>query len=189
MKIDITKKKIKDATIKLMKNCNNPSEVTSRVIAKEAGVQLAMINYCFGSREGLIFSIFQDMTKDCFSSDKELNDILVSNIPPKEKLRQIHYVVAHFLLNNFAYTKAVTGYVLLNRDLSQGLNSLPLIIEHFGDRKTLQQCQLISYELSSVMQLAINRYEALKDFCGIDFHNSEDLHRYIDMQIDMFLSD
>lgn len=189
MKIDITKQKIKEATIHLMNACDNPSEVTSRAIAKEAGVQLAMINYCFGCREGLIFNIFQDLTKRCFESNKELNEILLSNIPPKEKLRHLHYVVADFLLNNYAYTKAVTGYVLLNRDLSQGLNSLPLIIEHFGNRKTLQECQIISYELSSVMQLAINRHEALYEFCKIDMNDKSQLHKFIDMQIEMFLTD
>ena len=189
MKIDITKGKIKKATIELMEKCSSPSEVTSRAIAKEAGVQLAMINYCFGSREALLFSVFMDMSKSNFEQNPQIFAILKSDIKPKEKLRQMHYMIAGFLIDEFAYTQAVTGFVLLNRDLSQGLNSLPFVIEHYGNRKTKQECKIISYELSSVMQLAINRHKALKEFCGIDLTSRKELEKFVDLQIDIFLKD
>lgn len=187
MKIDVTKDKIKTATKKLMAKCENPAQVTSRTIAQEAGVQLAMINYCFGSREGLLFTLFEEMSESHFRECPQIYGVLQSDIQPKEKLRQLHYLIAGMLLNNFSYTQAVTGYVLLHRDLSLGLNSLPLVIAHYNGRKTMQECQLISYELSSIMQLAVNRHEALHEFCGIDLTDSEQLKKYVDMQIDIFL--
>lgn len=189
MKLDITKGKLKQAAIQLMKDCSSPSEVTSREIAKKAGVQLAMINYCFGSREALLFTIFQDMSADIFGSNPNIAGILKSSLAPKEKLKQLHFIILGFLLDEFIFTKAVTGYVLLNRDLTQGLNSLPLVAEHYGSRKSLQECKLISYELSSMMQLAVYRHEALKDFCGIDLKDREQLKSFVDMQIDLFLTE
>ena len=53
-KLNITKEKLLDATVNLMKSCDNPEKVTSRAIADEAGVPLGMVNYCYGSREGLL---------------------------------------------------------------------------------------------------------------------------------------
>ena len=41
-KLDITKQKLTDATEKLMNECADPSKVTSRKIARKAGVQLAV---------------------------------------------------------------------------------------------------------------------------------------------------
>ena len=58
-KLKITKDKLLEASAMLMENNDDPMKVTSREIAKAAGVQPAMINYCFGSREELIESIIK----------------------------------------------------------------------------------------------------------------------------------
>ena len=47
--LEITKLALLDAAEKLMTGCDDPALVTSRTIAKEAGVNAAMINYCYGS--------------------------------------------------------------------------------------------------------------------------------------------
>ena len=58
-KLQITKDKLMEATLHLMENMEDPMKVTSREIAQKAQVQPAMINYCFGSRENLIYATFQ----------------------------------------------------------------------------------------------------------------------------------
>lgn len=189
MKIDITREKLKNATRKLMSECGSPPEVTSRAIAREAGVQLAMINYCFGSREALIFDVFQSMSSAIIDQSPEMSKILNSDLPPKAKLKKMYVLVAKFLLDNISFSRAVTGYVLLNRDLSKQLTSLPFVRAHYGGRKSEQELKLISYELSSTVQLAVYRHEAILDFCGLDIREDEDLEKFIDMQIDLFLAD
>ncbi len=189
MKIDITRDKLRDATRKLMSECDSPLEVTSRSIAKEAGVQLAMINYCFGSREALIFEVFQTMSSVVIDQNPEMSEIMNSDMTPKEKLKKMHMIVTKFLLNNLSFSRAITKYVLLNRDLSRQLNSLPFVRAHYGGRKSEQELKLISYELSSVLQLAVYRHEAIYDFCGLDIRREEDLEKFINMQIDLFLAD
>lgn len=42
-----------EATIELFKETEHPEKVTSRQIASRAGVNLAMINYYFGSKDEL----------------------------------------------------------------------------------------------------------------------------------------
>ena len=44
--LEATRNALLNSTAKLMTDCSEPSEVTSRAIAKESGVNLAMINYC-----------------------------------------------------------------------------------------------------------------------------------------------
>ena len=43
--LEATRNALINSTAKLMTDCSEPSEVTSRAIAKESGVNLAMINY------------------------------------------------------------------------------------------------------------------------------------------------
>lgn len=189
MKIEITREKLRNAARKLMSECDSPMEVTSRAIAKEAGVQLAMINYCFGSREALIFDVFQTMSSSVIDQNPEMAKIMKSDLSPKEKLREMYMISAGFLIKNLSFTRAITKYVLLNRDLTKQLNSLPFVRAYYGTRKSEQELKLISYELSSVVQLAVCRHEAIYEFCGLDLRNEQDLKKYIDLQIDLFLAE
>lgn len=189
MKLDITKEKLRNAAYKLLAECDSHKEVTSRAIAKEAGVQLAMINYCFGSREALLYEVFKDMYSEEFRKRPEMAAILSSDIPPKEKLREMHYLVAEFLLEHETISKAIAKYVLLNRDLSEKSNSLPFVVAHYKGRLNLKECQLIAYELSSMMQLLLSRHEEIKKCYGIDMKEKEQLKSLIDMRIDMLLVD
>lgn len=189
LKADIAKEKIKNAAAKLMAECQHPSEVTSRAIAEEAGVQLAMINYYFGSKEELLFCLFQDLSKEQFQGIPEIYQTIKGNLSPKEKLKKIHYYMISLMLEHYVYMQAVLGHVLLHRDLSQGLNSLPFVIEHYKGRKTEAECKLISYEMSSAMQLAVYRKDVLKDFCGMDLSDEAERKKFVEDQIDLFLID
>ena len=79
--------------------------------------------------------------------------------------------------------------MLLHRDLSKEPSSLPFIREHFGGRKSEEECKVIAYELSSMMQLVIYRLEDFAKFSGLDLRDTEQLHRFIDMRIDMLLGE
>lgn len=186
-KLNITKNKLIDAAYKLMHDCDDPAEVTSRAIASEAGVKLAMINYCFGAREALLLEAARRDEQE-YLERFDFAKILRSKKSPKEKIRQMHYAVADYLINSYKFTKAVTGYVLLNRDLTQGLNSLPLVEEHFKNNqinKEEWELKLISYQLSSMTQLIIYRLDDMSDFLGKDV--KKDIREVIDLQIDMML--
>ena len=58
-KLQLTKDKLLESTFTLMEDLDDPLKVTSREIAAAAGVKAGMINYCFGSRENLIYQVFQ----------------------------------------------------------------------------------------------------------------------------------
>lgn len=187
-KLNITKEKLINAAAELMEECNDSSEVTSRAIAERAGVRLSMINYCFGSREALLFEAFSQNESD-YKNDPRIKSVICSELSPKEKLRRMHYEVAEFLIKEYKFTRAVTGYVLLHRDLSKEPSSLPFIRAHFGGRKTEEECRVIAYELSSMMQLVIYKLDDFSEFSGFDLRDTEQLHRFIDMRIDMLLGE
>ena len=186
-KLNITKEKLIDATFALMEELDNPLNVTSRQIADRAGAKPSMINYCFGSRENLIYQTFQKQYLS-FLKEKDVEKILSSDLPPKDLLKKLHFIVAKCLVDNPKFTKAISGFVLFSRDLSQESFSFPYVKKHYAGKKTDKECRLIAYELSSMMQLIICRKEDIKASFGIDLDKDKELKKYIDMRVDLLLA-
>ena len=187
VKLSITKEKLSDATFALMEELDDPLNVTSRQIAERAGVKPSMINYCFGSRENLIYRTFQKQYMS-FLKDKDIEKLIASDLEPKELLKKLHFAVAKCLVENPKFTKAITGYVLFNRDLSQESFSYPYVKKHYAGKKTDKECRLIAYELSSAMQLIVFRKDDIRESFGINLDNDKELKKYIDMRVDLLLA-
>ena len=185
-KLQLTKDKLLDATYELMEASEDPLAVTSRQIAAKADVKPAMINYCFGSRESLIYQTFQSRYMN-FLGNKDVERIINSDLPPKDVLKKLHYAVAECLVQNHKFTQAITGFVLFKRNLGQESFSFNYVKKHYNGRKTDAECRLIAYEMSTMMQLIIYRKEDLKRDFGIDMDDAEQLKHYIDMRIDLLL--
>ena len=185
-KLQLTKDKLVDAAFELMEKAEDPMAVTSREIAARADVKPAMINYCFGSRENLIYNAFQKQYLN-FLKDKEVEKVINSDLPPDQVLKRLHYVVADCLIKNHTFTKAITGFVLFKRDLGQESFSFNYVKKAFKGRKTDAECKLIAYELSTMMQLIIYRKDDIKRDFGIDLDDEEQLRHYIDMRVDLLL--
>lgn len=186
-KLNITKEKLIDATFALMEELDDPLNVTSRQIADRAGAKPSMINYCFGSRENLIYQTFQKQYLS-FLKEKDVEKILSSDLTPKDLLKKLHFIVAKCLIDNPKFTKAISGFVLFSRDLSQESFSFPYVKKHYAGKKTDKECRLIAYELSSMMQLIICRKEDIKASFGIDLDKDKELKKYIDMRVDLLLA-
>ena len=187
VKLGITKDKLIDATFALMEEADDPLNVTSRQIAERAGTKPSMINYCFGSRENLIYQTFQKQYLD-FLKEEPIAELIASDISPKELLKNLHFIVAKCLVENPKFTKAISPFVLFERDLSKESFSFPYVKKHYAGRKTDRECRLIAYELSSMMQLIICRKEDIKRDFGIDLDNAKELKKYIDMRVDLLLA-
>ena len=187
VKLGITKEKLVDATFALMEEADDPLNVTSRQIADRAGTKPSMINYCFGSRENLIYQTFQKQYLD-FLKEEPIAELIASDISPKELLKKLHFIVAKCLVENPKFTKAISPFVLFERDLSKESFSFPYVKKHYAGRKTDRECRLIAYELSSMMQLMICRKDDLKRDFGIDLNNDKELKKYIDMRVDLLLA-
>ena len=165
------------------------SQVTARAITKEAGVNLAMINYCFGSKEALIFEVFQELRGEVLKCKPELVEIMSSDMPAKQKLIEGYYHTLALMLDYFSMSKAVVKFCVFDRDLKLDDGTFALVKEHYNGRKTDGECQLISYELASMHELLILRHEEIKETCGIDLSDREVLRKIITENIDKIIID
>ena len=187
--LDKTRAALVDAAEKLMSGCDDPDEVTARAITKEAGVNLAMINYCFGSREKLLYEVFTRLQQNAASFDPGIGEIINGDLSPKEKLVQAHFRTMKLMLANFKYCKALTKYILVTRKIGDKRLSVQFIQQHYGGRKTEGECRLIAFELSGMHELAVLRYEEIRELCGIDLTDDDALREFVYGNVERMLGD
>ncbi|HEY4242349.1 MAG TPA: CerR family C-terminal domain-containing protein [Kofleriaceae bacterium] len=82
-----TRKRILGAAMELIAN-SGFAETTNKSIAAKAGVDLASLNYHFGSRGGLYQATLGEAHRRLVSLD-ELQRIATAGVPPREKLRAL----------------------------------------------------------------------------------------------------
>ena len=186
--LEKTRNALLSAAQKLLLECEDPSEVTSRAITSEAGVNLAMINYCFGSREALLYETFSRIQNTLQKDNTDFLKIIAGPGSPKEKLTEIYINSVRLMLSNYKFVKAVTKYSLTERRISEDHGSLPFVEAHFAGKKSRDECLLIAYELSSVHELAVLRYEEYRDKCGTDLKNDDVLREFVKKHIDRYLN-
>jgi len=185
--IEATRAALLDAAKELMTSCDDIDTVTSRAITSRAGVNLAMINYCFGSREALLYEVFRQLLSDAQRADTELAKAMSAQLSARERIILIHFRMMRLMIANFSYAKAATRFILLSRSSDSELGILPLVEEHFAGRRTTDECRLVAFELTSLHELAVLRHAEVKALCGIDLTDDETLERYVRESVGRYL--
>lgn len=183
-----TKNAILAAAIELVCECSDVGEVTAREITKRAGVNLAMINYCFGSKEALIYEVFDRMKKEAAKENPNFYKIIHSKLSPKEKLIELHVEATKFMLEHLSICRAVMKYILLERPLDGDRGSLIYIMAHFDGKKSEGECRRIAYELSGLHELLILRSKELKEICGTDLKDEKVLRKIVTEHVERYLT-
>lgn len=185
--ISATKDALLKAAKELMTSCEDCDSVTSRAIAAVAGVNVAMVNYCFGSREALLYEVFKQLLTEAQKVSPELAGLVSADLPPKEKVILLHFNMMRLMIANFSYSRAVTKYILLNRTADMGMDTMPCITAHFAGRKTDEDCRRITFELTSLHELAVLRHKELKELCGLDLTDDKTLEEYVRETVGRYL--
>ena len=114
---ETTKKALKEAACKLLLSCEEWTDVTARAITKEAGVNLAMINYCFGSKEALFYEAFKDLQDSVLEYKPELAEIMNSDMAPKDKLIEGSMEMVKLMLEYFSMAQAIVKFCVMNKKI------------------------------------------------------------------------
>lgn len=187
-KLDLTKRKLIEATQQLLYEKGNDFKgITSRELAKTAGVPLGMINYCFGSKDNLVLRVFLDTYEKKWEEGDSCLPVLEESGDPKEELKIGIFKIIKIFLVHFNKTEFVLRYLITDYDASKELKSFSMIKKYYGDSKSDEECRKISYELGVVFQLAVLRHKEYKEHFGIDLLDDKQLMLYIDEQIERFI--
>ncbi|WP_339316387.1 TetR/AcrR family transcriptional regulator [Paenibacillus sp. FSL R10-2734] len=134
----MTKEKILDATLHLIKSEGFDS-VTIRKIAGEAGTNVALINYYFGSKEKLMHEAMK-MILETFRSAFDIFDVV--EYPPIERLRQFVLTYASFLKDYPDLLKRILGHDPLFESVAEYV--------HFMKQQGFEKVSAVMIEVTGV---------------------------------------
>lgn len=180
---DTRNKLIQTAKLLLMEE-TNLDNLTARNISTAAGTNLAMINYCFKSKDELLKIAVDEIIAEEFKPYTLEADV---NLTAKERLRGTLLQVCKAMIKFKTLTKLPIPYLLLEEDITLPLDILPFIKSHYGNRKGEAECRLIAFGLVYTMQLIFYRAEEFYRYSGLDIEQEQQMEELLDMQIDLLL--
>ncbi|MDD2955572.1 MAG: TetR/AcrR family transcriptional regulator [Oscillospiraceae bacterium] len=179
-----TRTKLIETTKRMMTNGIPIKNLTARNISAEAEVNLAMINYCFKSKDELLKTAVGEIVLQEFNRYSHIGD---SAKPAKDQLRDLLVHVCNIMVEYQELTKVSIPYFLLNDEIALPFDILPYIRMHYGERKSEAEIRVIAFHLVYTMQLVFYRAEDFKKYSGIDIGNKQQRDDFINTQLDLFL--
>lgn len=183
MQNENVKEQLMQAAIKLLTNSKDPCKITARQIAAEASANLAMINYYYSSKDGLINEAVNSIIETRAGS---LKDISAKNIPGKQKLYEFLVTMSDILLEYADIARASIPYLLLEGDIVLPYYILPLIKECYHNKRSEEECRLLAYQLISFLQLVFYRMNDFMKFSGIDIEHKQQRDQMLQSYIDFY---
>jgi AcrR family transcriptional regulator len=178
MKTD-AREQILDATVKLLLDAKDPSSITVRDIAAAAGVQLAMINYYFHSKDELLYQavgvLRNKMAGDWLSvkgKGKEMNAYT--------RFREMLIALCGMSVKYSQYMRLTVEYELTKAEIISTQHTLPLIREICGDKRSEASIRITAYEIISTLQLIFFRANDISKYLGFDVLEHDRMVEIID---------
>ncbi|MDI0266541.1 TetR/AcrR family transcriptional regulator [Clostridioides difficile] len=190
MRTDSTKEQLINATIQLLSSHKDISSITARKIVAKANVNLAMINYCFKSKEALVNTAIKKFLKCHMDEYKASHDI--KDLVPKQQLREIIIAFFEFIDAHSQFIRVSVPYILVQEEIIYPFEILPLVKAHYenqNNKKIEAEYRTIAYQITSFIQLLCLRSDAFFKYSGIDIMNVEQRNSLIGFQLDLLLVD
>jgi TetR/AcrR family transcriptional regulator, regulator of cefoperazone and chloramphenicol sensitivity len=143
------KEKLLQATLAILDEGTDPEQITTRDITKRAGMNIALINYHFQSKDNLIE---QAVLVKMAVIVNEMYEPQNFSANPVEKLRSMLKKNAELVLHYYSLMKKGLSFELKNGSYFTVQTILPILKEIFEDRKTEQEIRLIALQLLVPLQ-------------------------------------
>ncbi len=180
---DDVKEQIIQATIRLLSETKNPGKITARQIAGEAGANLAMINYYFGSKDALIHAAVGQLMADRANALSQIRD---SHVPPQQKLEEFLVAMSDMTIDFAELTRPTIPYLLLEGEIDLPYFILPMVKACYGDARSETECRMIAYQMVSFLQLAFYRSNDFLKLTGMDIADKRQKNAAIQMMMAIF---
>ncbi|WP_400239212.1 TetR/AcrR family transcriptional regulator [Methanomethylophilus alvi] len=179
-----TKERLLQSAERLMRGCESMDDVTSRAIAADSGVNQALINYHFGSKEGLMKAAMDRILEETAS---DLLSVRTGTGDPRGALQSFLVQMADITVRYEKYIRPFLPGMMAEGSLDTPLCIVPLFKEYFGDSRTEGECRLMACEVVTFLQMMFCRADEMLRFAGVDIRSKKDRDGIIDAQMDLFL--
>jgi AcrR family transcriptional regulator len=184
-----TKRKILDATIKLIEEKDSkPEDITVRDICRAAGVGLSQINYHFQTKENLIAQCVQVMIGDVIQNyAREFT--LTPGMSAMDMLKRRMFTTLNFLYanENISRLSILTDHQNARRDDNTGqtVNAyLPLVEQVCMENNISDDPKTLMTLMVLTMQGMFLRTDVVREDLGLDLRSEDGRRQIIDIFVD-----
>lgn len=179
-----TKQKIYQATLELITSGKDAESITTRQIAVKAGVNLALVNYYYQSKENLLSQVVGMMMGSIISQTIQ-NDSIQTDA--KSRLRNILIATADAAFKHYNVCK-----IALSIELKQGCKNscemvMPLLKEIFKGYSE-SDLSMIALQLMLPFHHFFLEPELYNVYLNTDFFDEQQRRQKIDQMIDCVLA-
>ncbi|MGI6093255.1 MAG: TetR/AcrR family transcriptional regulator [Veillonellaceae bacterium] len=183
------KEKILDATMKII-GTKGYQHVTSRKIAALAHVNVASINYYFGSKDTVVNEALKAFNAKLMSSFNYLDDL---ELPPETRLQKFLRTYADYTLEypdifrNFVdqvshESEAPCEYIEFMKET--GLNKLKVLVHELtGNQLSETELVMRIFQLFSSLEYPVLVGDKMNNIAHFDYYDQECRYRYIDLAL------
>lgn len=183
-KSELAKEKIISVTIDLIQEANGDvAKITTRTIAKKAGVGIGLVNYHFESKDKLIEICVQRIISNVI---KTFKPEIKEEPNPINRLKKVAKLVVDFLIENPSVSKiSILGDMDMPSMLDNTMKTVMGFSFSIGDCNISKEEKLmLLFSLTSILQAAFLRKDTSKESLGFDFNKKEEREVFIDFIID-----
>lgn len=181
-----TRDRLIQATKHLLREGTQLESLTARKLSTEAGTNLAMINYCFKSKDELLKIAVDEIISEEFydyAGEEEKEE------PPKSRLEALLMHISGVMIKYHSLTKLSIPYLMLNDEITLPLDLLPYIRSHYGETRSEEECRVIAFQIVYSMQLIFYRADDFRKYSGIDIRNEIQMQKLLRFMLDTYLPD
>lgn len=179
------KDKILQATLEMLNEGIDPETITTRDIAKNAGVNLALVNYHFQTKENLIQQAIGIKMQGIAN---EIFDFQTAPGDPVEKLRRMLKRNSELGVRYRFLMKTAIAFEIKSGSYATVQTIMPILKDIFLGQKTERELQLIAIQLLVPLQTMFIHHEVYQKTWGLDLVRIENIHQVIDTLIDNLVS-
>lgn len=184
------KERIIEVTIELLKKEKKVSDVSMRMIAKNADIAVSVINYHFQTKQNLINIAINRYISQVIHGSMIVDEF--HNLSIEERIRVSIKNAAEFIVNNPGISRVSVLNDLENPDPKDNSSQLFRTIYHQLEtyyKEELSEIQLkilVQQQIATVQSIFL-RSTFFKEQSGLDFYCKNDREKILDILIDQIL--
>ena len=175
------KEKILNTVVALLLEHKDASKITNRQVAELAGVNSALINYYYQSKENLMNKAVDICLNSIAGRMFEKTD---ASVPPEERLRGMIKTISTFMFENYELSSIAVFSELKSGSFSTSRTLLPILKEFFGESKSEAALKLMALQIVSPMQVIFLNAKAYEEYLCEDVFDEATRDRLLDRMID-----
>ncbi|MDD4599882.1 HTH-type transcriptional regulator BetI [bioreactor metagenome] len=186
------KRKILDATLRII-GTEGVHHVTSRKVASLANVNVAAINYYFGSKDNAVNEALTTFTGKLMSSFKYLDDF---DVPPKTRIRNFLRSYADYTLEypdvfrNFidqVLHESVASCEQIEFMKQTGLDKLKIAVQEITQPQNDAELTMKIFQMFSSLEFPVLVGAKMKSLAHFDYYDQDCRYCYIELVLKSLL--